>query len=66
MAMPTYVATYLSLIRNDRKRNYGYARWHAIVNGSPYPERPDGLSYMAAQAVDMDLAVYNPGTGRLK
>ncbi len=63
--MPQTIATYLRRIRNDRKRNYGYALWHSIANGAEPPDRPDNLSYMAVQAVSMDLRKYDPQTGQL-
>lgn len=60
------VAVYLRRIRNQAKRQYGYAAWHAIVNGQEMPGTPGNLSYMGAQAVRLELEHFNPATGQRK
>jgi hypothetical protein len=41
--------------RNPLKRSYAADYYHHLRNGGPEPERPEGLSYMAAQAVQMQI-----------
>lgn len=47
---------YIAAIRNVTKRSHASAVAHALCYGRPLPERPAGLSYMAAQAVEMRLS----------
>jgi len=50
---------YLNLIRNAAKRRYGFA-YLAWLNGGAVGDEPErgALSYMAAQAVRIELATY--------
>lgn len=41
--------------RNPLKRSYAASYYNYLRNGGTEPERPEGLSYMAAQAVRMQL-----------
>jgi len=47
--------------RNPLKQSYAAHYYHYLRNGGDEPERPEGLSYMAAQAVRLTLseAFYN-------
>jgi hypothetical protein len=48
---------YIRRIRNPLKRAYAQAYWKWLASGQqgPEPERDPSLSYMAAQAVRMEL-----------
>ena len=68
--MPTFpqaAAAYVRRIRNPLKQAYAqaYASFVATGGGVHEPAQPTGLSYMAAQAVRMDLhrMEYAIGTG---
>jgi hypothetical protein len=47
---------YIQAIRNPLKRHYALLMIGHLSEGMPEPERPSGLSFMAAQAVRMQLA----------
>lgn len=46
---------YIERIRNPLKRDYAASFYHYLLNGGKEPERPEELSYMAAQAVRLEL-----------
>lgn len=54
------VATYIGRIRNAAKRAYAIA-YARHLSGGPRPEPPASLSYMAAQAVRMQLEAMPTG-----
>ena len=56
----TVTLPYILAIRNDVKRAYAVAYWAWIEQGRPgdEPQRPTDLSYMAAQAVRLNLEEY--------
>jgi hypothetical protein len=49
-------AEYMDRIRNEAKAEHARAVWDALCLGEALPGRPDGLSAMAGQAVEMRLA----------
>ena len=46
---------YIDSIRNRHKREYAASFYDYLRNGGEEPSRPEGLSYMAAQAVRLEL-----------
>ncbi|HEU5407205.1 MAG TPA: hypothetical protein VFU48_05525 [Nitrospira sp.] len=46
---------YIDKIRNPLKRSYAASYYDYLRNGGDEPTRPEGLSYMAAQAVRLEL-----------
>jgi hypothetical protein len=52
---------YIAAIRNAGKRDYAvaYAEWLDSDRNTPEPERPTDLSYMAGQAVRLNLYEYD-------
>ena len=55
-ARRTAARTYIQRIRNATKRAYAEDVYRTIIGGGSLSVQPDGLSYMAAQAVRMNLA----------
>ena len=49
------VLSYVKRIKNPLKRDYALEYYGFAFYGEPYPERPSGLSYMAAQAVRLAI-----------
>jgi hypothetical protein len=46
---------YIRRIRNEAKRRYAYTYWKHLLGYYNAPARPATLSFMAAQAVEMQL-----------
>ena len=46
---------YIDSIRNRHKRGYAASFYDYLRNGGAEPDRPEALSYMAAQAVRLEL-----------
>ena len=46
---------YIRRIRNAAKRDYATRYWAWLSRAGPHPDEPEELSYMAAQAVRLQL-----------
>lgn len=53
----TEAVDYACRIRNERKRAYAFAWIEHRFHGAPEPERPEGLAYMAAQGVRLEIGL---------
>lgn len=47
---------YIRAIRSVPKRQYAESYFRHLTTGTASPERPENLSYMAAQAVRLELS----------
>ena len=55
---------YIRRIRNEVKRQYALDYLNAFYAGTVQPERPENLSFMAAQGVRMNLCGMIPDLAR--